>query len=86
MMEVALAKAPAPGVVLSVTLLSGRCCNQIFGKYVPVEAVLAECGKLLDMDPLRVRRCGTLMSGTAVMTDFRSLDAGKVHELTLVLS
>ena len=84
-MEVALANA-LRGVVLSVMLLSGRCCNQIFHQNTPVEAVLAECGKLLQMDPLRVRRSGTLMSGTAVITDLRSLDAGKVHELTLVLS
>ena len=85
MMDVALANAPR-GVVLSVMLLSGRCCNQIFHQYMPVEEVLVECGMLLQMDPLQVRRGGTLMSGTSVITDLRSLDAGKVHELTLVLS
>ena len=85
MMEVALAKAPE-GVVLSIMLLSGRCCNQIFHQHMSVEEVLCQCGMLLDMDPARVRRSGTLMSGTAVITDLRSLDAGKVHELTLVLS
>ena len=85
MMDVALANPPR-GVVLSVMLLSGRCCNQIFHQNLPVEEVLAECGRLLDMDPLRSQRSGTLISGTAVITDLRSLDAGKVHELTLVLS
>ena len=85
MMEVALANAPE-GVMLSIMLLSGRCCNQIFDQDTPVEEVLAECGRLLDMHPSRVRRSGTLMSGTVVVTDLRSLDAGKVHELTLVLS
>ena len=85
MMEVALAKAPE-GVMLSVMLLSGRCCNQIFFRGTPVKGVLVECGALLKMDLWQVQRRGTLVSGTVVVTDLWSLDAGKVHGLTLVLS
>ena len=83
--EVALAKAP-DGVVLSVRLLSGKCCKQIFPWDWPVDTVLYECAKLLDLDPRQVANSGTLIFGTAAIEDLSSLEVGKVHELTLVIS
>ena len=66
-MEVALAKA-RDAVVLSVTLLSGRCCHQIFRRrHVPLNKVLYACGELLGMDPDHVAGAGTLVSGTVAI-------------------
>ena len=84
-MEAALANAPN-GSILSVRLLSGKCCNQIFDLSQAVDRVLYECGKLLDLDLRHVESSGTLILGTAKIEDLSSLEVGKVHEVTLVIS
>ena len=69
-------------------LLSGRCCNQIFDLTDDtLEDVLRECATLLGLDENSVVGTATLMHGTAVVSDLREgLEAGKRHELTLVMS
>ena len=74
--------------LVEVTLLSGRCCSQIFDlDREPLEVVLRESAYLLDLDEDQVLRDATLLHGTSVITDLEEdLEAGKLHELTLVMS
>ena len=69
-------------------LLSGRCCSQIFDlDDENLEDVLSECADLLDLDKDQVLGSASLMHGTSVITDLRKdLEAGKIYELTLVMS
>ena len=69
-------------------LLSGRCCSQIFDlDHENLEDVLRQCADLLDLDKDQVLGSASLMHGTSVITDLRKdLEAGKMYELTLVMS
>ena len=67
MMQHALRPRPGQGdlIGLKVVLLSGRCCDEIFGiLYAPRMHVLRRCAVLLDLDPDHVERSGALMRGT----------------------
>ena len=69
-------------------LLSGRCCSQIFNlNHETLEDVLSQCADLLDLDKDQVIGSASLMHGTVVITDLKEdLEAGKMYELTLVMS
>ena len=69
-------------------LLSGRCSSQIFAlDFHTLEDVLAQFADSLGLDGDQVLESGTLMHGTSVITDLEEdLEAGKLHELTLVMS
>ena len=69
-------------------LLSGRCCSQIFNlDCKTLEDVLRECARLLDLHENQVLGSASLMHGTSVITDLKvDLEAGKMYELTLVMS
>ena len=71
-----------------MTLLSGRCCSQIFSLCADtLEDVLCQFADLLGLDEDQVLGSGTLMHGTSVITDLKKdLERGKLHELTLVMS
>ena len=75
-------------MVAQVMLLSGRCCSQIFDlDGETLEDVLCECADLLDLDEDQVLGSASLMHGTSVITDLKGdLEAGKMYELTLVIS
>ena len=81
-----------PVVALKVTLLSGRCCTQIYlvNKYLRNhelrQHVLLRFARLLGLDGRHVKEIGTLLQGTRVIENLRMLEAYKLHELTLVLS
>ena len=74
--------------VVEVMLLSGRCCSQVFDlDGEALEDVLVECAGLLDLDEDQVLGSASLMHGTSVITDLKEdLEAGKMYELTLVMS
>ena len=74
--------------VVEVMLLSGRCCSQIVDlDYLTLEGVLCQFADLLGLDEDQVLGSATLMHGTSVITDLEEdLEAGKLHELTLVMS
>ena len=74
--------------VVEVTLLSGRCCSQIFDlSFLTLAEVLLQFADSLGLDEDQVLGSGTLMHGTSVITDLqKDLEAGKLHELTLVMS
>ena len=74
--------------VAQVMLLSGRCCSQIFDLGdETLEDVLRQCADLLDLDEDQVLGSASLMHGTSVITDLEEdLEAGKMYELTLVMS
>ena len=89
-MRHALEQTPDHMVGLKVSLLSGRCCGQIHdinnllgdaGKRL----ALRHCAASLDLDRDLVERTGTFVCGPNEVKDFRELEPGKVHELTLVL-
>ena len=70
-------------------LLSGRCCSQIFNLDVEtLEDVLRESADLLDLDEdQELGGSAFLMHGTSMITDLKDdLEAGKMYELTLVMS
>ena len=71
-----------------MTLLSGRCCSQIFDLHLlSLEDVLRCFANLLGLDEDQVLGSGTLMHGTSVITNLKEdLEEGKLHELTLVMS
>ena len=71
-----------------MTLLSGKCCSQIFNlNRVTLEDVLRQFADLLGLDRGHVLGDATLMHGTSVITDLhKDLALGKLHELTLVMS
>ena len=73
---------------IEVMLLSGKCCSQLFDlDDETLEDMLRECATLLNVDENQVLGTATLMHGTAVVSDLREdLEAGKMHELTLVMS
>ena len=72
---------------LKVMLLSGRCCTQFFSRrYSNLSIVLRDCAESLGLDPLDVAATGTLVQETRVIHDLQTLEPGKRHELTLVLS
>ena len=50
-------------LALKVTLLSGRCCTQVFSRTDRSlrRRVLWECAVLLDLDPVNVVLTGTLI-------------------------
>ena len=74
--------------VVEVMLLSGRCFSQIVDlDYLTLEDVLCQFADLLGLDEDQVRGSATLMHGTSVIADLQNdLEAGKLHELTLVMS
>ena len=76
--------------LVEVTLLSGKCCSQIFNldeDTLEVIVVLFEFADLLGLDLDQVISYGTLLHGTSVITRLEEdLEAGKLHELTLVMS
>ena len=74
--------------VVEVMLLSGRCCSQVFDlDEDTLEDVLRETADLLGLDEDQVLGSATLMHGTSVIADLQNdLEAGKLHELTLVMS
>ena len=72
-------------VGLKVGLLSGRCCNEVFGRRAVMRAVLRRCAASLDLDPYYVERKGTLMWGPTQIKNLLELEPGKLHEITLVL-
>ena len=69
-------------------MLSGKCRSQIFDlDEDTLEEVLRECADLLGLDEDQVLKDATLLHGTSVITDLEEdLEAGKLHELTLVMS
>ena len=69
-------------------LLSGRCCSQIFDlDGETLKDVLRQCADLLSLDEEQVLGSASLMHGTSVITDLEEdLEAGKMYELTLVMS
>ena len=89
MMRHALEQSPDQLVGLKVSLLSGRCCSEIFSIWdlVPDRKtlVLRSCAASLELDRDLVERTGTFVCGPIEVKDFRELEPGKVHELTLVL-
>ena len=74
--------------LVEVTLLSGRCCSQIFDLNAhTLKDVLRQFADLLGLDRRQVLESATLMHGTSVITDLpKDLEQGKLHELTLVMS
>ena len=71
-----------------MTLLSGRCCSQIFDlDDASLNDVLLVFADLLGLDEDQVLGGATLIHGTSVITDLEEdLEEGKLHELTLVMS
>ena len=71
-----------------MTLLSGRCSSEIFDlDRHNLDVVLRRFAVLLGLDKDQVLESATLMHGTSVITDLqKELEAGKLHELTLVMS
>ena len=71
-----------------MTLLSGKCCSQIFDlDDDTLGDVLRESADLLGLDRAQVLGNATLVHGTSVITDLKEdLEAGKLHEVTLVMS
>ena len=69
-------------------LLSGRCSSEIIDlHYHTLKDVLRRFADLLGLDRRQVLESATLMHGTSVITDpQKELEAGKLHELTLVMS
>ena len=86
--EAAVANASPYARVLKVGLLSGRWCIELFDINLhTLEDVLRECATLLDLDPDHAAQGGALLLGTVVVKDLaRDLEAGRLNELTLVLS
>ena len=74
--------------VAQVTLLSGRCCCQIFDLwYLDVRVVLRECARLLGLDEGKVLESAKLLQGTRAIEDLNEeLEIGKIHEVTLVMA
>ena len=70
-----------------MTLLSGKCCSQIFNlAWDSLEDVLRCFADLLGLDD-QLLGGATLMHETSVITDLKEdLEQGKLHELTLVMS
>ena len=64
MMQHALRQGSSFLAGLKVVLLSGRCCDEIFGIYEPRKSVLRRCAELLGLHPDHVERSGALMRGT----------------------
>ena len=71
-----------------MTLLSGKCCSQIFDLIGDtLDDVLRESADLLGLDKDQVLETATLLHGTSLITDLEEdLEEGKLHELTLVMS
>ena len=71
-----------------MTLLSGKCCSQIFDlDDDTLGDVLRESADLLGLDRAQVLGNATLVHGTSVITNLKEdLEAGKLHEVTLVMS
>ena len=71
-----------------MTLLSGKCCSQIFDlDDDTLEVALCVFADLLGLDEDQVLGSATLMHGTSVITDLQEdLEEGKLHELTLLMS
>ena len=90
MMRHALEQSPGQLVGLKVSLLSGRGCIEIQDTRnllgdVGKTLVLRCCAASLELDRDLVERTGTFLCGPIEVKDFRELEPGKVHELTLVL-
>ena len=68
-------------------LVSGRYCCQIFNlQYVDVRSVLRACARLLGLDEDKVLESAALLHGTRAIKDLKEdLEAGKIHEVTLVM-
>ena len=69
-------------------LVSGRSCCQIFDLCEEdVTEVLRECARLLRLDEDKVLESATLLQGTRAITDLEEdLEAGMIHEVTLVMA
>ena len=90
MMRHALEQSPDHLVGLKVSLLSGRCCGMILKTRdlrsdIGRRWALRHCAASLDLDRGLVERTGTFVCGPIEVKDFRELEPGKAHELTLVL-
>ena len=85
-MQAALEASPDELVGLKVLLLSGRSCNMVFHRFVPMGLVKRRCAMSLDLDPNIVARRGSFILGEVKITSITQLPPGKAHELTLVLS
>ena len=74
--------------VAEVMLVSGRCCCQIFDLCSEdVTDVLRECARLLGLDEGKVLESATLLQGTREIKDLKEdLEAGKIHDVTLVMA
>ena len=73
--------------VAEVMLVSGRCCCQMFDRFEDVRSVLRVCARLLGLDEDKVLESATLLQGTRAIKDLKEdLEAGKIHELTLVMA
>ena len=89
MMQLALGGPGSGNVIgMKVTLLSGRCCSEVFSVLISrgAEVALRRCAASLDLDPDYVATNGTFMLGLEKVEDISKLEPGKLHELTLVLS
>ena len=73
--------------VAEVMLVSGRCCCQIFDlSWADMRVVLRECTRLLGLDEGKVLESATLLQGTTAIKDLnKDLEAGIIHEVTLVM-
>ena len=90
MMRHALEQSPDQLAGLKVSLLSGRCCGLIVHiKYLCSDIgrrwALGSCAASLELDRDLVERTGTFVCGPIEVKDFRELEPGRVHELTLVM-
>ena len=73
-------------VGLKVLLLSGRCTHHTFQVYCHMDSVKRRLASLLGLDPVLVAKSGTLLHGTDELSSLSQLDAGALHEITLVIS
>ena len=90
MMRHALEQSPDRLVGMKVSLLSGRCCSEIFHidrlfGDVGKRLALRFCAASLELDEDLVERTGTFVCGPNEVKNVHELEPGKVHELTLVL-
>ena len=84
-MQRALERSSRELVGLRVSLLSGRCCHEVFRFWDSREYVLRCCARSLNLDGNHVERHGTLMCGHVEVNALSELQLGKLHEITLVL-
>ena len=79
------------GLLLKVSLLSGRCCTGLFTSSDDVITVLRHCSGRLGLDTDQVVAMGKLVhlgktEATGMISSMAKLRPGEMHLVTLVLS